>query len=326
MVLIYRICRLNSERRELVGDRRYDSKLMQNMTVVIRAVDERTLAICHKLLENLCGEMNIFTVQNITPFSEAVKKSFLLGIRNKKKWTLIVDADVLISEKEVGYLVNIGEFLLDKDKNFFFLNGMLYDKFWMENRVCGLHLYKTAVLPKALHYIIESNKSLRPETFIKEKMQKHGYNSYICNLCVGVHDFFQSYKSILRKGMLHAKKHKQIENFYKKWDKIRDGDKDFEWMCKGIELGRELEDIRVDYNYFSEIIEEKGFEFQQQEEVSLENVSDVLKKYVIPDNKIFIYRPMSLENKIRRQLGKPERKKEFILENFKENRDEQGKK
>lgn len=239
---------------------------IDQITVVIRTIGERTTDASIQIAQKIFGEENVYVVKNVTPFSEAIRESFALGIRAGKKWTLILDADILLdSDAVIRYITDANQYSRWHHRIFSF-TSMVDDKFLMKRRVGGGHLYRTKYLKKTCRFISDGENDLRPETYIKRRMNALGYATFFCNISIGLHDYFQSYKDIFRKGILHSKKHKDVEQLYVKWKAKSDQDKDFFWICKGMDEGKQIEeDVKVDVQYFDKYMQQYTQQFEQQE-------------------------------------------------------------
>ncbi len=118
--------------------------------VVIRSAEERTEQLCKKLiLEQGVFPENLCIVREV-PFSAALKKAYELGIERGLKWTLCIDADVLLRPGAVEKMIALAE---NQDKKVCEIEGFVLDKFAGGPRTGGIHLYRTSLLLKALEHI-----------------------------------------------------------------------------------------------------------------------------------------------------------------------------
>ena len=79
--------------------------MVNNLTVIIRSVGERTEKICKELFVEEVGAKNVFIVKEV-PFSAALKRSYEIGIQQNKKWTLCTDADILIKKDSINPFID----------------------------------------------------------------------------------------------------------------------------------------------------------------------------------------------------------------------------
>jgi hypothetical protein len=233
-----------------------------NTTVVLRSVGEQTEDMSRKILVDVFGVENVFMVKDVAPFSLAVKRCFEVGIRQNKKWTLLVDADVLIfKDKMPGFIALVDSaFQCERYCEGFCFQGELFDKLLKRWREVGVHLYQTRLLPKALEFIAAGAYDLRPETYVKKRMADIGHSHYVSKYPLGIHDFFQHPASIVKKAVLHCKKHEGMREVRSFWLKNSATDKDFYWALKGVELFESLSDdnMLVDYRFMDGLLQKYG--------------------------------------------------------------------
>ncbi|GGD02390.1 hypothetical protein [Hyunsoonleella pacifica] len=250
--------------------------MLNNVTVVIRSVGERTSKACYNAIAGQVSEDNIFVV-NKTPFSEAVRANFEIGINQNLPWTLSVDADLILSENAVRSMVDAFSKLKG---NYFIYQGWVYDKFFNGFRTGGPHLYRTSLLEQAITYLPHKDSNLRPESSIYVEMQKLGYGYYVDKTYFGLHDFEQSKRDIYRKFFLHAKKHKtQLKRFLDTWKDRILIDNDFIYALKGLADGLTYKgDVYVDKHFFDEKYNTFYADFNIEEK-TLEIDDQVFKEY-----------------------------------------------
>ncbi|MEP1087736.1 MAG: hypothetical protein ABJH64_02945 [Algoriphagus sp.] len=222
--------------------------MRNNVTVIIRHTNERTLGACLNLLSSQVSSNNIQIISE-TPFSSAVKKTFEIGIDYNKDWTLAIDADIFVTNDCIYTLVSVAENLEDY---FFEIQGRILDKFYGVPRGGGPHLYRTKYLKEAIKFIPKEGTSLRPESDTYDKMAEIGYHYYFGKEVYGLHDYEQFYKDIYRKGFLHAKKHwRYLTHFEKFWFDNKETDFDFSVALLGFEQAQKFNGIvYVDRNFF----------------------------------------------------------------------------
>lgn len=262
---------------------------MKDTTIIIRSVGERTTPVCEKILQEYFPEIKIHIISE-APFSKAIEKCFQLGIREQKKWTLCIDADVLPQKGSLETLVNLAE---EQPAHIFEFQGLILDKFIPIKRPAGNHLYRTSLLQKAIGLIPHGSGVLRPETDMLNRMGSLGYPFLQTNILIGIHDFFQFYEDIYRKCFVQAHKHKsvllQIESF---WRKMKNEDKDFRAALLGALSGTVHEgDIEIDKEM---VIEEARFVLQLKsikekaviisEEFSPETINQLVQSFEINQN------------------------------------------
>ena len=240
-----------------------------NTTVVVRSVGEATESACVGLLEEIFGRENVFLVKNVSPFSKAVEKTLEIGIALNKKWTLAIDADVLVFQDKIPLFIELAnKHVYKRDRKAFCLEGKLFDKFSGFYREVGLHLFQTKLLEKAINFAKKGTYELRPEFFVKANMMENGYMFYISNLRLGIHDFFQHPEFIVKKAILHCKKHYNAAQMVELWRKNLNIDSDFHWAMKGAEIAENLRDINivVDSVFMGELVKKYISDFKKNEQ------------------------------------------------------------
>ncbi|WP_084031850.1 glycosyltransferase [Desulfonatronum lacustre] len=217
---------------------------LDQVTVVIRSVGERTENYSVHLATQQVIDNNIFIVRK-TPFSEALRESFKIGIEKGLPWTVCIDADVLIKPNSLRDLLDIAN---RQRRDMFEIQGQILDNFFGGPRDGGPHMYRTSLLSKAIDFIPEEGTGLRPENFTILKMKESGYPHVQIPQVLGLHDFEQYYRDIFRKCYVQAHKHSQfIEKFINYWRLMAEEDKDFEVALWGLAAGiAKTNNIRVD--------------------------------------------------------------------------------
>lgn len=224
--------------------------MLDNVTVIIRNVGERTLDSCHKIISNQINTDNIFVINEV-PFSKAVLKTFQIGIERKKEWTLVIDADLLLKDNAIKEMITKAK---TKSEKLYVYQGMILDYLFGTYRFGGPHLYKTSVLPKALKIVENNLLEIRPESFTYKELAKKDYITYCDNVCYAIHDFEQDYKDYYRKGFFHGKKalDDQLLSLIKQCKENISKDSNYEFAMHGLFDGLVFEEeIEVDINFFN---------------------------------------------------------------------------
>jgi len=84
------------------------NSLNDHVHVIIRSAGERTMHLCKQLIIEQGVSADNLSVVNEAPFSAALKKSFELGMERGLKWTLCIDADVLLRPGAVETMLPFG--------------------------------------------------------------------------------------------------------------------------------------------------------------------------------------------------------------------------
>lgn len=242
------------------------NKTQDNFVVVIRAAGERTVKVCEKLIrEEIGGKAECITIE-CTPFEEAIKKAFRIGIESGRKWLVTVDADVLIKKGGIVDLINFGDSM---SRKVFQYEGYLYDGLLLKYRQGGVKVYRGDLLPRAISMIPEPGTQIRPETYTQNKMAKSGYKRKRVEVVAGVHDYEQFYKDVYRKCYVHAVKHQEeVLELLPKWSVLSKTDETYNVATFGAFDGLKLDQkVLLDVDYFERISR------------------DALKKYDITETK-----------------------------------------
>lgn len=194
------------------------------ITAVIRSIGERTAELCEALLAPQIPGGTIHVVR-VSPFTEALKRTYEIALAEGRTWTLVLDADVIIRPGAVQGLL---AYARSAEDTVFEVEGKVLDKFLDSPRKAGNHLYRTALLQKALEYVTESVDSIRPESYVKTMMTRAGYDCRELEDIVGLHDFEQSYRDIYRKCFVQARKHTaRVQALHPLWEDLAGVDADY---------------------------------------------------------------------------------------------------
>lgn len=209
---------------------------LARFTIIVRHCGERTTDVCVQLLQTLAPGHRIYRV-SAQPFQEALRQSLELGIAEGRAWTLCIDADVLVLPELAGFLAAADSL----PSNVFEAQALVLDKLLPARRPAGNHLYRTALIARALPRI-PAGDSLRPESAMILAMADLGYRAHQSRLLVGLHDFEQAYEDIYLKAFLHAHKHRFLAPLLRPlWETLGRGDDDFRVAAAALEDGLQHE-------------------------------------------------------------------------------------
>lgn len=258
-----------------------NSDLFDSVTVIVRAADERTVDTCRKLIEEQGYPHKVY-ITNEVPFSAAVQKAFEIGISEKRKWTLCVDADVLLRRNSIVSLVTFAD---SQQANAFVIQGDVQDKFFPFSREAGNHLYRTSLLAKALPLIPDEGKDIRPESYVIRTMDEKGHPKISFPDVIGLHDYEQFYLDIYRKSFVQARKHLQYTDLIiPLWKEKMDADDDYEIALSAFANGllyREELYINKNQDIYKKRFEELGIVEKSKIEnhtIGLPDVEEILKE------------------------------------------------
>lgn len=267
-----------------------------NTTFIIRSVGERTEEVCKKLiLEQGVKEEDLFIVREV-PFSKSMRVSFQTGIKQKKKWTFCIDADVLLKRDSIRTLLRFAE---NQKANVCEVHALVLDKFFSGPRQAGNHLYRTSLLPNVIKCIPEEGTDIRPETYTLARMNEDGYPWELLSNVIGIHDDEQFNIDVYRKAFVQAVKHlDRAELLVNHWKKNITKDHDFAVALRAFSDSiKNVEEIYInsEQNIYKEKFEEAGFNEKDPinvSEFSLETIERRLDEWEI-DDKYYDYYPNS---------------------------------
>ena len=210
------------------------------MNIIIRAIGERTEKECVRLASQ---QGNVHVIRAY-PFGESIRQTYNLALELGEKWTPVIDADVLLYD---GVLKSAINELNRIPQNIFCLDGKTKDKIMIRSRRAGIHIYKTALLEKALKYI--DNDHIKPESNVRNKMEKDGFITYSGGLCFGRHDYEQYYKDLWRKSVAQTQKLKKLidkTGIVNTWNTLSIVDTDYRVILAGHRHGLTVDNITID--------------------------------------------------------------------------------
>jgi hypothetical protein len=218
-----------------------------DVTVIIRAAGERTLAACRALLAEQVPEDHIVVIQE-TPANQMVRRTHQVALEQGQPWTLAVDADVLIRAGAVADILAAGE---NHPDPFFVLSGDILDKLAGGPRHGGLRLLRTPLCAIALEHIPDETV-VRPDSHVMRAMERQGHANIHIESTMGLHDFEQSYRDLYRKGFKHANKYKPMrDTFIQLWTDLAPQDPDYRVALWGMKTGLVFDgDLVVDANRY----------------------------------------------------------------------------
>lgn len=248
------------------------------LIIVMRCADERTTEICAGMASRQVQE-DSFVIVNERPFENALRKSYEVGIERGSKWTMTIDADVMLNPGSVDILRKAAELMPD---NYIQLEGRVFDKILGSYRQAGHRIYRTELLPLALKHVPEAGREIRPEYFTLQQVGQHGHPSRRIAEIVGLHDFEQSYADLYRKSFVHARKHREfVGSLIERCSAHLHNDADFLVILKGLWDGLTSSDsISIDKNRFlnksKQALEELGID----EKAPLSGAEAFIKNYM----------------------------------------------
>ena len=282
---------------------------IKDITVVIRSAGERTLDLCHSIVSEQVYEKNIFILE-LKPFSKAVFRTFEIGIEHNNKWTLAIDADVLISKTAIQRMIDDVTEVNFQNKIFVYQGNILCNVF-QKPRPGGCHMYQTMYLKRALSFCKQTEKNLKPESSIYKKMNELGLYTYVNDKIYGIHDYFQWNKDMYKSGFFQAIKHpKESYTLLKEWKNKLNKDIDFEALIEGWKYGVSFtKKIEVNSSFFEDILVDeykktKLIEKSMIQKSEYKSIRKEIEKFMNSNQKALVLyiNPSIVENKLSKKL------------------------
>lgn len=191
---------------------------LSEVGVVIRSCGERTEKICIDIMASQVGIDSVRIVRNVNPFYNALIESYKQAIVLGKKYTIVIDADVIPRHNAVSLFLS--QFLSTDNQGVFCVMPLMLDHYFVSERVGGLHFYITACIEEILQVanVDELAKQKRPETYLKNHMTSMGYKILYVNKILGLHEFFCTKYELINKNTLKVIKFRSVlyRNLYKR--------------------------------------------------------------------------------------------------------------
>jgi len=264
---------------------------INEVTVIIRSVGERTEQLCEKLILKQGIPHENLIIINEKPFSKAMRVGYQLGIDKSLPLTYIIDADVLLREDAIIDMIKAIEKM---PKNTLGISGSLLDKLFGKKRTAGNHLFKTTYLDRMIAEIKPyDEESIRPESTIINKLKNKGLFFKKNTAFIGLHDFEQDFRDIARKSFTHSIKHAEyLSEFVSFWKSRRESDPDFEAALFGLSKGIIFHgclkiDIKIFESMYDRVIKDFGEKSNEISAFDLQSNEDVLTKMEDPNNYFF---------------------------------------
>ncbi len=160
--------------------------------IVIRSANERSLPLCLKSVRSLGVD---FEVININPFWKAVIKTFKIGIKRGRRFTVGLDADIVLYKNAIDTFIRV----ITKTPRYWKYDFGLKDRFY-PNKIWGVHVYETRALPIALENLPKNIQIIsKPERRFCFELRKKEYNDINVPDIVGEHGYNQYYRDIFNR-------------------------------------------------------------------------------------------------------------------------------
>ncbi len=247
--------------------------MKEDLSVVIRSIGERTESLCYR---SICTQSskpaNIEYVIGEKPFSQALEKSLLKALDMGSKWSLIVDADLVLLNDSLSVMLKHAERAGDM---VFRVNPKIYDKFLGFPTFGGPHLYRTKYVEEALKHIQSDEVTTRPETDMCRAVARKGLRLVNVNNVVALHDYEQFYKDIYRKYVFRSVKMLSIVRYLiNRFYFMSFVDADFKVALSGLLYGINKYNGKM-YNVNHHL----DFNMSTEEKTEIQDFDNCLKRY-----------------------------------------------
>jgi hypothetical protein len=238
------------------------------VVVIIRSARERTFEVCRELVMKQIPANSVEVVDE-RPFERALKRTYEIGIQRAAKWTMTLDADVLLRKTAVSTLVAEAEKLPEK---YVQIEGRIHDKLTGLYRPAGHRVYRTQHLKRCLREIPPEGTTVRPEYVTLQNMEQLGFPSKRIDLVCGIHDYEQFYRDIYRKAYVYANKHQVwLAEMVTRWKRLTNEDDDFQFALRGVYDGlMALQLPRIDSEAYTDSVAALLRDFHKPEKERLD--------------------------------------------------------
>ena len=229
--------------------------------------------MCVELARRDLPDNSSWDIVSEVPFERTLEQCYRSGLKSGAKWTVTVDADVLVRSGAIGELIGAAESM---PHTFFQVDGLVLDKIVGIHRPSGMRIYRTGVLGEALKHVPRAGARIRPESHVLNRMAKKGYLSRQVDISLGLHDFEQFHRDLYRKAVVHGRKHKY---FSRKiiWSAAENmsAEEDFKVILRGFLDGLEYSGpVAIDRNLFDDMCAAALAELGVSEKSAIDDVQD----------------------------------------------------
>lgn len=174
------------------------------IVVVIRCAGERTEEACQRLVREQVEAGLVATVSE-RPFARALEKSIEIALECGSRWSLFLDADVLLRREAIPMMMAELEAC---SQRFYMMNFLVMDRGFCGPAYDGVHAFRTELFSQAVGFMPLAWSDQRPETRLCKEMGQRGYPTILSKTLVGLHDYEQYYRDLYRKMFVRALKYK----------------------------------------------------------------------------------------------------------------------
>ena len=210
--------------------------------VVVREAGERTADAARALAAAEVGAGNVASIREV-PFAAALRRGLELGAEAGRRWTLCLDADVLLRPGAIADLVRAAEAARAQTPRLFGVSGQVADPLLGQVRIAGNSLYRTKHLPRALATGEFHAHKRRPETHLKRVMAHAGHPWREVGVRVGLHDDEQYFRDVFRTVFAHNRKHARFMPYARRyWARMAPGSPDHRVALWSLQIAEMIDD------------------------------------------------------------------------------------
>lgn len=169
---------------------------IDNCSVVIRSVGERTEQICFDITRRQITDPKFIHIIRNSPFIEAISRGMDLTLDSGNQYALFLDADVLLLDDALQMMLSQ---IKQINYPFFMCNFAILDYQFGCSTYAGVHFYNSEYFKLAKNYLDESKNEQRPESNIYYQIAlKNNIPSVGNATIVGLHGYEQWYADSYR--------------------------------------------------------------------------------------------------------------------------------
>jgi hypothetical protein len=267
---------------------------MEDFCIVVRSVRERTEEACLQIVRSQLGPGGPLYVVRDRPFAEAHIESMRLAVEAGAKWSLFLDADVLLRRDALADMLREAEAI---SQPFYMLNFRVLDR-GFGGPAYGVHLYATEHLRTALKFADLAREAQRPETRLCIEMAQEARVATLRSAqVVGLHGYEQFYADLYRTSFVRAVKFVLCRDYllrrYRDRYETDADDRVMFWgLVDGMVYGADHETAPLDKEFYRErasrVLVMLGLEEKGPLTLDCGGVEQVLRAHV-PDEEYLVF-------------------------------------
>ncbi|WKZ61653.1 MAG: hypothetical protein QY309_09180 [Cyclobacteriaceae bacterium] len=207
-------------------------------SVIIRHSGEQTFKALHKQILRYIPEARVATVSS-NSFESTLRQSYEQALQLGYPWSLLIDADILLIDRFFSFYAPRA---IEANTNALGFAFRVWDRFYQSPKFRGIHFYNTQYIEQALKHIPVEGQTLRPESYVKERLAGEGLSWIKYGNIVGVHDFFQNPRDVFAKMAIRAHRSSgDFEELLSRLSRSSANQIDFIVACEGLRHGMTMD-------------------------------------------------------------------------------------